>query len=179
MSDGRWIDVDADVAAAIAHFDRAIQIYRRSGFDDPDLEGYMVSSSFQFAVQAGHTAVEVAMKRIMDILREEHPTGEESHRDLIVRLSRPRSDEYARPALLSAEVAKDLLETMRARHRARHSYDDFDAAKAAPAIAAMVRLVKSLPAAVGEFRKTVDPEPSGEDDGSGDGAGGSGGGSPS
>jgi hypothetical protein len=172
MSDGRWIDVDTDMAAAIGHFGKAVEIYRRAGFDAPGLEGYKTSASFQFAVQAGHTAAEAALKRIMDILKEERPTGEESHKDIIVRLSRPRTDEYARPALFTEVVSKDLLETMRARHRARHSYDDFDAAKAEPAVEAIVRLLTSLPTAVAEFRKKVDPEAGDDHDGGGDGAGG-------
>ena len=163
MSDGRWIDVEADIATAVGHFGKAVEIYRRAGFGAPGLEGYKASASFQFAVQAGYTAAESALKRIMDILREEQPTGEESHKDLIIRLSRPRTDAYARPALLTEEVAKDLLEAMRARHRARHSYDDFDAAKAGPTVAAIQRLVTSLPAAVVEFRKKVDPAASSPD----------------
>jgi len=163
VSDGRWIDVDSDVATAVGHFRKAAEIFRRAGFDAPDVEGYKTSAAFQFAVQAGYTAAESALKRIMDILREEQPTGEESHKDLIIRLSRPRTDAYARPPLLTETIAKDLLEVMRARHRARHSYDDFDAAKAGPTVTAIQRLVTSLPAAVIAFRNKVDPDASSQD----------------
>jgi len=158
VSDGRSIDVDTDIATAVGHFGKAVEIYRLADFDAPGLQGYKASASFQFAVQAGYTAAESALKRIMDILREEQPTGEEFHKDLVIRLSRPRTDAYARPALLTEAVAKDLLEAKRAKHRARHSYDDFDAAKAVPTVAAIQRLVTSLPAAVVDFRKQVDSE---------------------
>jgi hypothetical protein len=177
MSDGRWIDVDADIANAIRHFGNAVEIYGRGGLDDPGLEGYERSAAFQFAVQSGYTAAEAAMERIMGILNEEVPTGENYHRDLVLRLSLVRADEYARPALFSPEVTKDLVETMRARHRARHSYDDFEAAKAEPTVEATKRLLVSLPAAVAEFRKAVDPAK--DHDGGGDGAGGGAGGGPS
>jgi hypothetical protein len=173
MSDGRWIDV-----SAMTNFRNAVEIYRRGGLDEPGLDGYERSGAFQFAVQSGYTAAEAAMKRIMDILKEEHPTGEDSHKDLVVRLSRSRTDEYARPALLPPDVSKDLLETMRARHRARHFYDDFDIAKAKPSVDAIERLVTSLPVAVVNFRNKVDPEPTENHDGGGDGAGGGTGGGP-
>jgi hypothetical protein len=99
------------------------------------------------------------MRRILDILREERPTGDDWHKALIARLAKPLTGEHARPALLSHEVATDLYETLGFRHRAMHSYGDFNASKATPAIKAAARLKDSLPAAVASFRETVDPPP--------------------
>jgi len=178
MSDGRWIDVDADLDNAVGHFGNAVEIYARGGLEEPGLEGYQRSAAFQFAVQSGYTSAEAAMTRILAILGEEVPTGENYHRDLVVRLSTVRTDEYARPALFEPDLSRDLIEVMRARHRARHSYDDFEAAKADPTVAAIKRLLVNLPAAVAKFRNTIDPELA-TDHHSRDGAGGGVGGGPS
>jgi hypothetical protein len=170
MSDARWADVEADVAAVILHFGNAIDIYERGGFDAPNhLEKYTRGYALMHAMQSGHTSAEAAMRRILDILREERPTGEDWHKTLITRLARPLTGEHARPALLPQEVATDLNETLGFRHRAMHSYGDFDASKAVPAIEAAARLKESLPAAVASFRATIDPPPP-EQSGSGPGA---------
>jgi hypothetical protein len=158
MSDARWIDVDTDIASAVGHFGRAVEIYHQADFKASGLEGYKSTASFQFAIQSGYTAAEAAIRRISDILQEDQPTGQDSHKDLIVRFSRPRADAYARPALFTDAIARDMLEVMRARHRARHSYDDFDVQMARPTAAAVERLIANLPVAVREFRNQIDPQ---------------------
>ncbi len=158
MSNARWLDVEADLAAAILHFGNAVGLFERGGFDIPDaLERYARGYALMHAMQAGHTSAEAAMRRVLDILREERPTGEDWHKALIARLSRPLTGKYARPALLSREMATDLYETLGFRHRAMHSYGDFDPSKAKAAIEAAARLKSSLPAAVASFRDIVDP----------------------
>ena len=160
MSDARWADIEADIAAVTLHFGNAVDLYERGGFDiENHLERYARGYALMHAMQSGHTSAEAAMRRILDILREERPTGEDWHKALIARLARPLTGEHARPALLPHEVATDLYETLGFRHRAMHSYGDFDASKAAPAIEAAARLKDSLPAAVTGFRETVDPTP--------------------
>ena len=41
------------------------------------------------AMYAAHTSAEAAMKRILDILGEDHPTGDDWHNTLIERLAEP------------------------------------------------------------------------------------------
>jgi hypothetical protein len=52
------------------------------------------------------------------------------------------------------------------RRRARNAiYDDFDAAKAGPSVAAARRVLLQLGSAIAAFKKIVDPEPGNESDG--------------
>jgi hypothetical protein len=84
-------------------------------------------------------------------------TGEQWHKDVISRLSRPLAGKLARPALLSGESAKDIDETRRFRNLALRSYNSFEPARATPAVAAARRLMVSLGPAFGEFKRAVDP----------------------
>jgi hypothetical protein len=78
---------------------------------------------------------------------------------LISRMSRALTGEHARPALFGEEIARDLNETMRFRHRVRHSaYDDFEPVRAEPAIAAVRRLLTSVRPAIKTFRDAIDPD---------------------
>jgi HepT-like protein len=160
VSDARWADVESDVVAVALHFGNAVDLHARGGFNiENQLEKYARGYALMHAMQSGHTSAESAMRRILDILREDRPTGEDWHKALIARLAKPLTGEHARPALLPHEVASDLYETLGFRHRAMHSYGDFDASKAAPAIEAAARLKDSFAAAVAEFRAAVDPPP--------------------
>ncbi|MCJ2022882.1 hypothetical protein [Methylobacterium sp. J-067] len=91
MTDARWLDVEDDLGAAIRHFGNAARLYEAGGFDAPDLDGYRARMGLQHAMQAGHTSLEGALHRILDILGEDGPTGPNSHADLIRRVSRPVS----------------------------------------------------------------------------------------
>jgi hypothetical protein len=127
MSDARWSDVDSSIDAAMTHFAMAVQIYEAGGLDELDLAGYTRRAALMHAVDAGYTSLESAMMRILGIAEEEPPTGRDWHSMLISRMSRALTGEHARPALFGEETARDLSETMRFRHRARHSaYDDFE-----------------------------------------------------
>lgn len=158
MSDARWVDVDADLTAMTLHFGNAVDLYARGGFDiEEQLDRYARGYALMHAMQAGYTSAEASMRRILDLLGEDRPTGEDWHKALIARLATPLTGAYERPALLTRDVAADLYETLGFRHRAMHSYGDFNAAKASPSIAAAARLRESFPLAVARFRETVDP----------------------
>ena len=77
---------------------------------------------------------------------------------LIDRLARPVAGDNARPALLSPELAADLHETRSFRHRATHSYGDFNASRLGPVLESAFRLPISLPEAMARFRRSVDPD---------------------
>ncbi|MBO0904406.1 hypothetical protein [Jiella sonneratiae] len=110
------------------------------------------------AMQSAHTSVEAALGRILEMLGEEAPAGDRSHADLVRRVARPvASPGRGRPAILSAELAADLDESRRFRHRASHDYDNFDPSRALPAMAAARRLSATLAGAIATFREIVDP----------------------
>lgn len=155
MSDARFIDVEDDLAVAIRHFRMAVLLFEEGGFEGIDIVGYRASMALMHALQSGHTSVEAALVKALDILGEDPPHGGDWHATIIRRLSRERRDEFARPAILSPELARDLDETRRFRHRAMHVYEGFDARLAAPAVEAAERLVTGLGAIV-ERLKSLD-----------------------
>ena len=158
MSDARWLDVDDDLTAAAEHFRSAAALHASGGFDEPGLAGYRNSMALMHAMQSAHTSAETALQRILLILGEEQPAGEDWHQRLIARLAKPIDGEHARPAVLSPAVAADLDETRRFRNRATRSYGSFDPSKVVPSIAAAARLACSLSDDVRRFRRTIDPD---------------------
>ncbi|MDP4024758.1 hypothetical protein Q8W71_19190 [Methylobacterium sp. NEAU 140] len=158
MTDARWTDVEDDLAAAVHHFGNAARLYDAGGFDDPDLDGYRARMGLQHAMQAGYTSLEGALHRVLDILGEEVPTGPSSHADLVKRLSRAVTlPGRFRPAILTPDVAADVDEARRFRHRAAHDYDSFAPQRAAPSIEAARRLAGSLAPCIRLFRDRIDP----------------------
>ncbi len=158
MSDTRWIEVDDDISAACGHYGKAAALFDRGGFEDETLDGYRAKMALMHSMQSAHTSLEAAFKRILEILGEEAPGGEQSHRDLVKRVARPVTiPGHARPAILPADVARDVDESRRFRHRATHDYDNFEPMLAGPSIEAARRLATDLPAAIAAFRDAIDP----------------------
>lgn len=158
MTDARWLDVESDIEAAVRHFRNSCSLYDAGGFEDSGLDGYRSQMAVMHSMQSAHSSAEAAMLRILRLLGEEAPEGEDWHRMLVERLRHPVSGEHERPALLSDEVAADLHETRRFRHLVSHSYGDFDVSRAAPSLGAARRLVVSLPEAVERFKRQIDPD---------------------
>jgi hypothetical protein len=171
MSDARWLDIDDDIASVVKHFGNAVAIFHEGGFDAGSLEGHKAGMALMHAMQSGHTSAEAALRRILSILGEEQPSANDWRVKLIDRLAKKVTGAYARPALLSSDMARDLHETRRFRHRATHSYSEFEASLALQAILAAERLAASVPSALGSFRRIVDPAVPGEE-GDRDGTGG-------
>jgi hypothetical protein len=158
MTDARWIEVEDDLDSACRHFHNAARLYDDGGFDAGDLVGYRARMALLHAMQSAHVSLEGALKRILEILGEEAPTGEQSHADLVRRVSRAvNTPGRVRPAVLTPEVARDVDESRRFRHRATHDYDNFDPRLTAPSIAAARRLAVSLKPGIAAFRDHVDP----------------------
>jgi uncharacterized protein YutE (UPF0331/DUF86 family) len=157
MSDARWIEVDTDLESACRHFANAAELAHEGGFDAEGLAGYRAQMALLHSMQAAYASSEAAFRRILHILGEEPPSGERSHADLIRRISRPiETDSLARPAIVSPQVAQDLDEARRFRHRAVHDYDNFEPSLALPSIAAARRLAAMLKLDVASFRAIVD-----------------------
>lgn len=154
MTDARWFEVEADVADSVDHFAMAKQLFDVGGFDRPGRDGYAARMAFMHAMQSGHTSLEKALIRVLDMLGEARPTGESWHEDLVARVSAQTDD---RPPILGVEVADAADETRRFRHVAVRSYSRFSPAKAAPAAAAAAVLASRLTNEFERFKAEIDP----------------------
>lgn len=156
MSDARWTDVDDDLRAAVTHFRLANDLYQRGGFLGDGLEAYAAKMAFMHAMQSGHTSMEAAFVRVLKLLGESVPQGDNRHADLVRRVARGIT---GRPAMIGPALAKAANETRRFRNVATRSYDSFDPELArGPAAAAHV-VAQTLMAEMAGFRKAVEPEP--------------------
>lgn len=161
MTDARWADVEDEIERATRHYGLATRLFDAGGFDaaeEDDLDLYRNQMALQHAMQAAHTTLETALRRILEILAEEAPSGPSSHADLVSRVSKSlRLPGRDRPAILSPEVEADVTESRRFRHRATHDYDSFDPAHVGPSIEAARRLTTSLWPCIKAFRDLIDP----------------------
>jgi hypothetical protein len=142
MSDARWFEVEADVDAAICHFRQAVELYRKGGFDAPGLDGYQAEMALMHALQSAHTSLEGAFLRILEMLGEERPVGENWHADLIARVAAALPGR--RPAIISRQIAQAATETRRFRHCATHNYDSFRVQDVSRTIEAAATLANGL-----------------------------------
>ena len=157
MSDARWLDIDDDLASAVRHFRNAIALHAEGLSADDDLQAYKGRMAFVQAMQAGYSSLEQALERILETIGEEHPTsGRDYHAQLIRRVAREIPGE--RPPLVKGELASALDEARRFRHVARKGYDDFEAPKASPAIAAAKIIVENIVDAIATFRAKIEGE---------------------
>jgi hypothetical protein len=154
VSDARWFDIDADVRASVDHFRHSVELHAQGGFDAPGLEGYKAQMALMHSLQSGHTSLEGALVRILEMLGEERPIGENWHADLIRRAAAPMPD---RPAILSESVARAADETRRFRHVATHNYDNFRVESAAPTIVAARHLATAFATDILAFKRIIDP----------------------
>jgi hypothetical protein len=105
-------------------------------------------------MQAAHTSLENGLLRILEMWGEEAPSGRQWHADLIRRAGRPVGN---RPAILEGQVVGAADETRQFRNVAVRSYENFDQARAAPAVSAAQVLVIELQPAIARFRQAIDP----------------------
>jgi len=154
LSDARWQDIDADIASAIQHFAQAIRIYREPGLHADTSDGYMRRMAFMHAMYAGHTSMERALVRILEVQGEDTPSGRQWHADLIARAGTDVGD---RPAILSEYLVRAADRTRKFRHVTAHTYDNFDPDDADPAVRAAEKLVTGLRTAIAAYRQQIDP----------------------
>ncbi len=154
MSDARWFEIDRAIAAAVKHFAGAVVIYGKDPAVLADEDRYVVDMAFMHAMQAGHTSLENALLRILELCGEEPPSGASWHADLVRRIAAQVGD---RPAVLTGEAARAADATRRFRSIATHAYDTFDYTQAAATVASARRLCEILPAEIARFRETYDP----------------------
>ncbi len=154
MSDARWFEVEADAADAAAHFAMAKELFDLGGFDRPGRDGYVARMAFMHAMQAGHTSLERALVRVLDMLGEDRPTGDSWHEDLIRRVS---SATLGRTPILTGDIVEAADETRRFRHVAMRSYNRFSPTKARPAAESAAVLAGRIGAEFKRFRDAIDP----------------------
>lgn len=155
MSDARWLEIDTAVGSAVRHFAGAEGIFARlSEVGAEEADKYLTEMAFLHAMQAGHTSLESALLRILEMFGEEAPIGARWHADLIRRVTRAVDH---RPPVLTGDLALAADETRQFRNVAARAYDDFDRTRAQRAVAAAGRLAAGLAGAMGDFRRVVDP----------------------
>ncbi len=154
MRDARWFEVDSDIESAVTHFRQSIALFRKGGFDAAGLEGYQASMALMHALQSAHTSLEAGLLRILEMLGEDRPVGEDWHRALIRRVGADLSG--LRPAILSKALAEAADQTRRFRHRAVHNYDSFSIAEIGRTMLAAEVLAEELRCALDEFRAAID-----------------------
>jgi hypothetical protein len=93
--------------------------------------------------------------RILEMLSEERPVGEDWHMALIRRVATVLPGR--RPSILSMELADAADETRRFRHRAVHNYDSFRVAEIGQTIRSAELLASRLKAEIQAFGQAVDP----------------------
>lgn len=150
-----WQDALDDLSAAKLHFREAVAIFENAGFMPGVAPDYVNSMAFQHAMQSGYTSFEGALKRIFAMLDEPLPVGGDWHRDLVMCAIKPIPDE--RPAIIGEALASPVLDLMRFRHVAMHSYDRFDVEKAAVAVGHARSFLGSIDADIARFRAVIDP----------------------
>ena len=154
MSDARWFEIDSAVAAATRHFQGAAELFARLPAILDAMDLYGLEMGFMHAMQSGHTLMEAALLRILDLCGEEAPTGARWHADLIARTSHPVG---SRPAILGTETARAANDTRQFRALAAHAYDNFDRTRATIAVDSATRLIALLPEEIARFRQAIDP----------------------
>jgi hypothetical protein len=133
VSDARWFEVDLDIRAAVDHFEKSIVLHQKGGFDDSGIDGYRAEMALMHALQSAHTSLESGLLRILEILGEERPVGENWY------------------------LADAANETRRFRHRAMHNYDSFEVQQSSRTIEAAKALAGGLAAEILAFKTTIDP----------------------
>ena len=154
MSDARWFEIDKAVAAAARHFDGATVLFARLASPQDEMDRYALEMGFMHAMQSGHSSLESALLRILELCGEEAPTGARWHADLIARAS---SALGSRPAILTDEAARAANNTRQFRALAAHAYDNFDRTRATAAVDSASVLVTLLSQTIARFRQMIDP----------------------
>ncbi|HEY1411562.1 MAG TPA: hypothetical protein VGF36_05445, partial [Rhodopila sp.] len=121
-----------------------------SGIEDR----YLVQMAFMHAMQTGHTSLETALLRMLDLCGEAPPTGAAWRADLIRRVAGPVA---GRPAILNRTVEQAADMTRRFRNVAVHAYDTFDYIQAAESVESASLLISQLAPEIARFRQAIDP----------------------
>lgn len=161
MTDARWLDIDAKIESSVTHFRHALEVSEASAkAPATEFQKMLHDNAMMHAMQTAHTSAESALEKVLDILGETRPSGDNWHAELLDRAGRVIPDgDFARGVILPPDVLADLHETRRFRHVATRSYDTFDPRRSGPSFEAAARLINTLPRAIHAFKESIDPEP--------------------
>jgi hypothetical protein len=79
VSDARWIEIEKAVASSVENFAKGVGFTRHPGFQADDLIGSALRMGFMHAmraIQAGHSSLENALLRMLDLMDEARPSGD-------------------------------------------------------------------------------------------------------
>jgi ribonuclease HepT-like protein len=155
VSDARWIEIRANIDSAVRHFTDARRFYDLGAAEADDEMEQMAAMAFMHAMLAGHTSLEEAFRRIMGLVGEEPPTGDNWHADIVKRMGLPL--EGLRPAFLGPDLIAHVQQTRKFRHVAVHTYDDFSWRHARDAVDSAAIVAGSIRSALESFQRELDP----------------------
>lgn len=155
MNDERWIEVQNDFQSAAKHFETAQRVYGRGIATDDAEQEHLYALAFMHAMQAGHTSLETGMVRIMRMVGEVPPTGEDWHADVVKRMG--DAIDGKRPLFLPINILKAVDQTRRFRHVAARTYDDFNWEDARRPVEAAAEIASSIMGVLKDFRESLDP----------------------
>lgn len=148
-----WLDIDIELNEAVRHFQCSIELYERGGFGAPGLDGYQAKMALMHAMQVAHTSLERGLLRILDLLGEERPCGEDWPARLIKRAASELPGR--RPAILEPDLARAATETLWRRREAMQDYESFDLRGMEHTIAAARIIVQRLMGNIAVFKSKL------------------------
>lgn len=162
-----WIEVKRDFESAIMHFKMSQEIYNKKDFETNNINTYILKNALMHSMQSGYTSLENGLKRILKVIGENPPVGDNSHSDLLRRVS--LEVPYSRPEIISQDFFEKADKVRRFRHVAVRSYDGFDPMECEDSVLAAKQLTEIMIDELNTFIDYIDPP---GDDGNGDGSGG-------
>jgi hypothetical protein len=126
-----------------------------------DLNGYMARMALMHSMQSGYTSFENGLKRILAMIEEPLPRGDDWHAALLSRAE--KSIEGSRPAIFSSSFIATADQVRRFRHVATRSYDNFNVAEVSSSIDAATLMAENLMDEFDTFRDAMEagnPKPS-------------------
>jgi hypothetical protein len=151
-----WIDIQRDLASAELDANRAaarVRLLSNQGDRMHPDERFDRQTTVRTMLHDCYTAMETAIERLIDAIDGDRPKGSDYHIQLVVRAATPMPG--IRPAIITAEAAKDLQILRGFRHVARHVYGEFDYSRAVPNVPLAVQLVAKLRSELEVFARTM------------------------
>jgi len=146
----RLRDLSTDLAVEIGRLERLIEgLGQLAARWEREGAGSERVDAAALRLQSLYTGIERCLLQIVRVLNGGTPEGFDWHRRLLQRLTVATE---SRPALLSAESARELADLLGFRHVVRHLYsDDLDPAQVRQRLTAALALWPTLRAELEEF----------------------------
>jgi hypothetical protein len=151
-----WADIQRDLQVARNHVAKAAvraRMLGRRGKSLPD--DVRIDREYAIAVMLHHAygAMEGALERLIRAVDGDLPTGVSYHAEIIRRAATPI--EGVRSAIITRSTASGLHRLRSFRHAFRHTYYDYDHARAAENVPLAVQVARSFRAELSAFAKAI------------------------